>query len=131
MSDIIEILKNAPEYIGGIGRPDAEIESAEKQLGVEFAPDYKRYLKEIGLACFDGHELTGICKPPRLNVVEVTTAQREKHPEASSWYVIEETNVDGIVIWQNVGGKVYITAHNSKPKKIANSIAEYIQTTTE
>ena len=131
MSDIIETLKNAPEYIGGAGRTDAEIESAEKQLGVEFAPDYRCYLKEIGLACFDGHELTGICKPARLNVVDVTTTQRELYPEACSWYVIEETNVDGIVIWQNVDGKVYITAHNSKPKKIANSIAEYIQTTTE
>ena len=31
MSDIIDILKNAPEYIGGNGRTDTEIEAAEKQ----------------------------------------------------------------------------------------------------
>ena len=49
MNGIIETLKNAPEYIGGSGRTDAEIEIAEKQLGVEFAPDYRCYLKEIGL----------------------------------------------------------------------------------
>ena len=126
MSDIIEILKNAPEYIGGTGRTDAEIESAEKQLGIEFAHDYKRYLKEIGLACFDGHELTGICKPTRLNVVDVTTAQRELYPEASSWYVIEETNIDGIVIWQSPAGAIYKTAPGIKTRKSFNSLTEYI-----
>ena len=55
MSDIIDILKNAPEYIGGNGRTDTEIETAEKQLGIKFSPDYRCYLKDIGLACFDGH----------------------------------------------------------------------------
>ena len=60
MSDIIDILKNAPEYIGGNGRTDTEIETAEKQLGIKFSPDYRCYLKDIGLACFDGHELTGM-----------------------------------------------------------------------
>ena len=52
MSDIIDILKNAPEYIGGNGRTDTEIETAEKQLGIKFSPDYRCYLKDIGLACF-------------------------------------------------------------------------------
>lgn len=106
MSDIIETLKNTPEYIGGAGRTDAEIENAEKQLGVEFAPDYRCYLKEIGLACFDGHELTGICMSDRLNVVDVTVAQRELYPEACSWYAIEETNIDGVIIWQAPLGAV-------------------------
>jgi len=126
MSDIIETLKNAPEYIGGAGRTDAEIESAEKQLGVEFAPDYRCYLKEIGLACFDGHELTGICKSARLNVVDVTTTQRELYPEACSWYVIEETNIDGIVIWQAPAGDIYKTAPGIKTRKVFSSLAEYI-----
>lgn len=126
MNDIIETLKNAPEYIGGAGRTDAEIESAEKQLGVEFAPDYRCYLKEIGLACFDGHELTGITKSARLNVVDVTTAQREQYPEANSWYVIEETNIDGIVIWQSSSGAIYKTAPGIKTRKILDSLTEYI-----
>lgn len=126
MSDIIEILKNAPEFIGGTGRTEAEIESAEKQLGVEFAPDYRCYLKEIGLACFDGHELTGICKTARLNVADVTTAQRELYPEACSWYVIEEINVDGIIIWQSPSGAIYKTAPGIKTRKILDSLTEYI-----
>jgi len=126
MSEIIEILKNAPEYIGGAGRTEEEINNAEQQLGIEFAPDYKSYLKEVGLACFDGHELTGICKSTRLNVVDVTVNQRKVFPEASSWYVIEETNVDGIVIWQHTSGELYCTIPGSKPKKICNSLKEYV-----
>ena len=82
MSDIIDILKNAPEYIGGNGRTDTEIETAEKQLGIKFSPDYRCYLKDIGLACFDGHELTGICKSARLNVVDVTLLQRQRVSDA-------------------------------------------------
>lgn len=126
MSDIIETLKNAPDYIGGAGRTDAEIESAEIQLGVEFAPDYRCYLKEIGLACFDGHELTGICKSARLNVVDVTTTQREVYPEACSWYVIEETNIDGIIIWQSSKGEIYQTSPVNKARKIFDSLTDYV-----
>lgn len=127
MSEIIEILKNAPEYIGGAGRTWEEIKNAEQQLGIEFAPDYKCYLKEIGLACFDGHELTGICKSARLNVVDVTISQRELYHEAYSWYVVEETNIDGIVIWQDEIGEIYQTGPGCQSKKIFNSMREYIQ----
>ncbi len=127
MSDIIEALKCAPDYIGGSGRTEDEIRKAEELIGVEFASDYRCYLKEIGLACLDGHELTGICKSTRLNVVDVTLSKRQHVSEAYAWYVIEETGIDGIVIWQAPAGSVYETTPNSKPKKIANSIAEYLQ----
>lgn len=127
MSEIIETLKNAPEYIGGAGRVNMEIKNAEKLLGIEFAPDYKCYLKEIGLACFNGHELTGICKDSRLNVVDVTAAQRKQYPEACLWYVIEETNIDGIVIWQSPAGAIYKTILGTKTQKICDSMTEYIK----
>ena len=124
MSNIIETLKNCSDYIGGTGRTEEEIKSTEKQIGVEFASDYRSYLKEIGLACFDGHELTGICNSARLNVSDVTTAQREQYPEACSWYVIEQTNIDGIIIWQSSDGIVYQTAPGSRTRKIFNSLTE-------
>ena len=126
MSNIIEILKNAPEYIGGTGRTDAEIESAEKQLGIEFALDYKRYLKEIGLACFDGHELTGICRATRLDVVSVTNDERRRCPNSTERYVVEQTGIDGIVIWQSSTGDVFQTIHGSRCRKISDSLEEYI-----
>ena len=126
MSNIIEILKNAPDYIGGTGRTEDEIRDAEDHLGVKFASDYRLYLKEIGLACFDGHELTGICKSSRLNVVDVSLSQRELFPNARSWYVVEETNIDEIVIWQAPSGELYQTASGSMCRRICSSLAEYI-----
>lgn len=127
MEDIIKTLKDAPDFIGGTGRTDVEIERVQKELGIDFATDYKTYLKEIGLACFDGHELTGICEDPRLDVVHVTKDQRENNPEAPNCYVIEEANIDGIVIWQDFSGKIYMTEGNSSPKLIADSLSAYIQ----
>ena len=41
MNDIIKTLKYASDFIGGTGRTEAEIESAEKELGINFASDYK------------------------------------------------------------------------------------------
>ncbi|MBZ2386566.1 SMI1/KNR4 family protein [Anaerococcus murdochii] len=127
MEDIIKTLKDAPDFIGGTGRTEAEIESAEKELGINFASDYKTYLKEIGLACFDGHELTGICEDLRLDVVHVTKDQWENNPEAKNYYVIEEANIDGIVIWQDFSGKIYMTEGNLELKLIADSLIDYIK----
>ena len=115
-----------PDFIGSNGRSKEEIELAETMLEVAFARDYRNYLEEIGLACFDGHELTGLTKTERLNVVTVTMEQRERFGKiASTWYVIEETNIYGIVIWQDTEGFVYETASNAKVKKVADSLSEY------
>lgn len=126
MGNIIDVLRSMPDFIGSNGRSEEEIELAEKILGVTFARDYRNYLEEIGLACFDGHELTGLTKTERLNVVTVTKEQRERFGKnVSTWYVVEETNIYGIVIWQDTNGLVYETAPNSKFKKVADSLAEY------
>lgn len=128
MSIIVDTIKSMPDYIGSNGRTDEEIKQAEKELGVSFAKDYRKYLEAIGLACFDGRELTGLTKTSRLDVVSVTKEQRGKFGKsASSWYVVEEANIYGIVIWQSSDGTVYEAAPNSKAKKIADSLAEYIK----
>ncbi len=127
MSDIVEVLKTMPGYNGSCGRTDEEICLAEKELKVTFADDYREYLRGIGLACFDGRELTGLTEIRRLDVVEVTKEQRKLAEEADlSWYVIEEANIDGIVIWQGGDGAVYETVCGSKVKIIAASLLEYI-----
>ena len=41
-------------------------------------------------------------------------------------YVIENTCVDGIIIWQDTKGDIYQTQPNMEPKKIADSMAEYV-----
>ena len=126
-NNIVSTIQCMPDFIGGNGRSEIEIENTEKILSLIFAKDFRTYLLEIGIACFDGHELTGICTSSRLNVVDVTINERTNNPDVpSDWYVIEQTNIDGIVIWQNSKGEVYQTQPCCDSIKIANSIVEYI-----
>lgn len=127
MKDIIEILKSKPMFIGAKGASEKEISEAESNLSVSFSNEYKHYLSAIGFAIYEGHEITGICKAKRLNVVDVTETERKLSPNASdNWYVIEQLNIDGIVIWQSSTREIYQTSPNAKPKKICNSLVEYI-----
>ena len=127
MANIIEVMKSIPDYIGSNGRSEYEIVAAEKSLGTKFAPDYRLYLKEIGLACFDGHELTGITNDTRLSVVAVTEQERAANPNIpSSWYVVEQTGFDGIVIWQAPTGEIYQTISIAPGQKLYDTLAGYV-----
>lgn len=127
MSNIIEVMKNVPDYIGSNGRSETEIAVAEKLLGTTFAPDYRLYLKEIGLACFDGHELTGITDDARLSVVVVTEQERAANPNIpASWYVVEQTGFDEIVIWQTPKGDVHEAMSGNVCKKIYMTLVDYL-----
>lgn len=122
-----ELLKQMPDFIGANGCTEETISACEAALGVRFASDYREYLSEIGLAYFDGRELTGISKTPRLSVVEVTKEERALNEVIpTDFYVIEETGYDGTVIWQTSNGVVYKSSPNKKPQKICSSLAEYI-----
>lgn len=99
MKSIVSVIKSNPDYIGSNGRNESAIAQAEKMLNNRFADDYREYLLKIGLASFNGHELTGICSSKRLNVVDVTLSEKSITPSIpQDWYVLEETNIDGIVI---------------------------------
>lgn len=128
MANIIEVMKSIPDYIGSNGRSEDEIAAAEKSLGTTFAPDYRLYLEEIGLACFDGHELTGITNNARLSVVAVTEQERAANPNVpSSWYVVEQTGFDGIVIWQTPIGEIHQISIRTSGQKPYHSLVEYLQ----
>lgn len=128
MVDIVKMLKAMPDYIGDKGRKEEEILRAEKAIDIAFAQDYREYLKEIGLACFDGRELTGLTEMTRLDVVSLTLEKRGQFGDCTStWYVIEDVCIDGIVIWQDSAGNVYETAPSIQPNQIAASFAEYIE----
>lgn len=128
MEDIIDALRNIPDYIGSSGRTKETILAAELSLGIAFADDYRQYLEEIGLACFDGHELTGLTDITRLDVIVVTKEQRGINPNiTATWYVVEHTNIDGIIIWQDRMGCVYQAPSSGLPTKIANCLLEYIK----
>lgn len=41
-------------------------------------------------------------------------------------YVVEDTCIDGIIIWQNREGEFFKSLTNEKPNKISASLAEYL-----
>lgn len=127
MNSVLDALRNAPDFIGGSGCGEDAIRTAEQALGLSFAPDYREYLRAFGLACFDGHELTGICKASRLNVVDVTLEERTHFPAASGWYVVEQANIDGVVIWQAPDGEIYQTMPGQPPRKLCDLLTGYVQ----
>ena len=106
---------------------DDQVVQAETALGLKFSEDFRKYVREFGVASFFDHELTGICEHKRLNVIDVTLEEREYSPGISrDWYVVEQTNFDGIVIWQSKDGTIYQSAPNATPQKKYDSLAEYI-----
>lgn len=128
MSDIIDVFKTSDDLSAGKGATKEQIENASKILGLTFAEDYLIYLQIYGLAYVNGHELTGIGIIPRNDVVSVTLEKRtlphvKSIPE--NWYVIEDTNIDGIVVWQSSAGLVYMETPG-RIKQIYSSLAEYI-----
>lgn len=127
MTDIVKLIQIKPDLYVMQGASDEEINQAALLLNLSFASDYRKYVATFGAASFDGHELTGICKSKRLSVVDVTIKERSRTDVPDDWYVLEQTNFDGIVIWQNSSGDVYQTAPNAKAKKLCGSIAEYIE----
>lgn len=127
MADIVKLMQKQPDFYAMKGASEEEIRMAEQTLGLCFAADYHKYIAAYGVASFAGHELTGICKSKRLSVIDVTIDERNNIPVPTDWYVLEQANIDGIVIWQDSNGTVYQTAPNTKAKKMCESLAEYIE----
>lgn len=128
MGDIIEVLSKLEDFSFVKGVSENDIAKAEENLGVQFAPDYKQYLAEYGLASADGHELTGIVKSPRLNVVDVTIKLRKKFKNVPvDAYVLEEVGIDKLVIFQISDGSIYKATPESQFIKVADSLSEYLE----
>lgn len=128
MKNILEVLKNKNGFDSFGKANNDEINEAEKILNLKFAEEFKKYLMEFGVAEIEGHEFTGIFKSKRLNVVDVTKKNKDKYNDINDdMYVIEELNIDNIVILQDSKGTIFESTPNSKPKKIFNSFAEYVE----
>ena len=127
MTDIVELIQKQQDLYVMTGASAADIEKAERELGLCFAKDYRKYVAKFGAASFSNRELTGVCQSARLSVVAVTIYERSKVSVPEDWYVIEQTNIDSIVIWQATTGGVYKTIPGYQPERICNSLAEYIQ----
>ncbi len=127
MKKFTELLKEKNNFVSLLGAPPEQIREAEELLETCFAQDYREYVAEFGAASFDEHELTGICTPARLNVVCVTQRARMENPFVpQAYYVIEEENIDGMLIWQNPHGGIYCTMTTGQIEKIAENMTEYL-----
>lgn len=131
MSSIIKEFKQKTDFYSEKGASEDTISDAEKALKIQFAPEYKEYLREFGSVSCGGHELTGISADENLDVVGVTKHNLEKNPNIKMpLYVIEETHVDGIVIWQSHTGEVFQSEYKGTPVKIFQSLTDYVATFT-
>lgn len=106
---------------------EVEVKTAEKELGVVFAEDYKEYVLKYGVISARGIELTGVTSAKRLDVVTVTKAERELANIPHDMYVIENVAIDGIVVLQNTAGEVFSIAPHEPLKRICSSLSEYVE----
>lgn len=127
MKDIIRVINSMEDVILGKTVKESEILKAESKLKLKFSDDYRSYIKAFGCMAIGVREFTGISKLANYDVVSITLSQRKYNPHVSDdWYVIEQVNIDGIVIWQSPEGDIFQTSPNAEPIKICNSLAEYI-----
>ena len=127
MSNIINTIQALPDLLPLRAATKKEITNAEIQIRTSFADEYKEYLAAFGAIIADGIELSGIAKAKHRDVVLLTKQERELNSNVPhSMYVIENTGVDGIIIWQDTKGIIYKTYPNSQPKKIAESLSDYL-----
>lgn len=127
MDKIVKIINELnPTYTGnGVG--EKAIQMSEEMLGLKFSDEYREYLLNFGIACVSGHELTGICSFPVLDVVDVTKEERELNSNIPhDFYVVEQNDDDAIIMWQNQKGEIYISECYEEPHKIYDSLGEYI-----
>ena len=127
MNRFIDVLSQKTAFHASAGVSEKDIACAEKALSLVFSSEYREYLKKYGVATVQGHEFTGIGSTKRLDVVENTLFERQHNSVPSDYYVIEQANIDGIVIWQSSTGEVYQTMPNSEPVKLCDSLCQYLE----
>ena len=127
MDRIVDVINSLSDLLTLKPATNAQITDAELQLRVSFADEYKQYLSAFGAIMADGVELSGIAKADHRNVVCLTKRERELNPNIpNNMYVIEDTHVDGIIIWQDTNGIIYKSEPNKSAIKVENSLSEYL-----
>lgn len=125
---IVDVMYSLRDFSSSESATVEAVLSSETQLRLSFAPEYREYLLSVGAVSYYGHILTGISPFPGIDVVRVTREEREFNPIVpKSFYVIEQTHIDGIVIWQDADGKIYQSVPGIVPQKAYSSLAEYVK----
>lgn len=132
MEKIVQVINNLPGLLSLKPATEEQIKEAENKLQLVFAKEYKTFLSTFGAILAEGIELSGIAKSEHRNVVNLTQSERSLNSNIpQSMYVVENTCIDGIIIWQDENGYIYQSSPNLMPKKIASSLAEYVLKSTK
>lgn len=87
-------------------------------------------MKRFGVFSASTIELTGITDIDRLNVVLATKRERKLNSKIpNDMYVIENLATDGFVVLQDTSGVIYYISPCYEPKKMFESLEEYIEVT--
>lgn len=123
----MDIFENKNNLLAGSGVPESIIKEAESMLRLDFSDEYRAYLQQYGIAAYNGHELTGITLSPRLDVVAVTLLERTNSVDIpNNLYVIEKTNFENIIVWQNSNGEIFFSGPNQPIMHYCDSLNEYL-----
>ena len=128
MAKIVEVMNKLKNIIA-LGKVNIEeIDNIEIELAMPLAEEYREYVAEFGAILADDLELTGVSKSKNRDVVQVTRREWAANNKIKhNMYVVENVGIDGIIIWQDKTGIIYESRPNNGAKKIANSLAEYIE----
>lgn len=126
--DINDVIDKLDKWRAYRGASYEDVKEAEYDLDLKFNEEYKTYLFYRSPVCGGGIELTGVTNVDRLNVVLVTERERMRNPLIKdNMYVVEVVGIDGIVILQDETGVIYAAQPYVAPKKIFNSLKEYVE----
>lgn len=126
MSNIVDKLNNVPNLFHLAGCVTSQIKDAQKALNLEFPPEYIEYVKTFGVVSFYATEWTGMNVEGSLNVVTVTTRERQiDHAFPANHFVLENMGIDGILILMDESGKIY-SYQGGKKAFLCDSLEEYL-----
>lgn len=127
MSNIIQVIEGLEHLRSLTPATKLDVLNAEFDLGLKFADEFKEYVLKYGVISAKRVEITGVCEFPRLSVVNVTVKEREFNNNIpDDMYVIESTGFEGMVILQNSKGEIFSLVPNGMPKKIFETLADYL-----
>lgn len=129
MMELLDYLAQMENLVFSGGKDDGKIQEVEEKLGLKFSEEYKKYLRKYGSVSYENHELTGLNRSKRLNVVDCTFEQRKSNDcLLPDMYVVEDLGIDGIIVLQRSDGTVYMLfSYDNEISKVAGSLVEYLQ----
>ena len=125
--NIVDKIKTIPNLCHLAGCKTTQINTAQKELDLDFPDEFIDYVKEYGVISFYGTEWTGLNVEGYLNVVDATQNERKLNKNfPQGFFVLENQAIDGILILVNSKGVVYSYQNGNQPTLICKSMNEYL-----